>query len=148
MQARGSSEMLAALCAVLFALLLSPAFSSQEYMAPEVIEGAVALEAEQVIDLAGRHPEMVMVDARLEGDRSQGYIEGSVNLPDTVIDCGSLSRLTPRLDHPLMFYCNGVKCRRSSQAVLQALDCGYTQVFWFRGGFSEWKAKGYPYLNE
>jgi rhodanese-related sulfurtransferase len=25
-----------------------------------------------------------------------------------------------------------------------AVKAGYTRVYWFRGGFPEWSAKGYP----
>lgn len=149
MQARGALCMPGVVFAAVFSGALSPVPAwSEEGSAPAAIEGAVLLSAEELVATFERHPRLVMIDARLTGDRRQGYIEGSVSLPNTETDCDSLARVLPGVDHPVVFYCNGPKCRRSYAAVKRALRCGYTRIYWFRGGFAEWKAKGYPYLNE
>jgi tetratricopeptide (TPR) repeat protein len=41
-------------------------------------------------------------------------------------------------DMPLVFFCEGVKSWQSYNAALRALDLGYTQVYWYRGGISAW----------
>ena len=41
-----------------------------------------------------------------------------------------------------------MKCGRSAKAIVIALQCGYSNIYWFRGGFEEWLSKGYPYLQE
>lgn len=114
---------------------------------PESIEGVTRLDAEGVIELAERLPELVIIDARQRMDRQQGYIQGSVSLPDVETDCDSLRALLPGRDMPALFYCNGVQCGRSVIAVQIAKGCGYTRLYWFRGGFEEWKQKGYPFLQ-
>ena len=45
---------------------------------------------------------------------------------------------------PVIFYCNGVKCDRSVKSAQIALDNGYTNIYWFRGGIEEWRANGFP----
>jgi rhodanese-related sulfurtransferase len=54
----------------------------------------------------------------------------------------------PSRDHPVVFYCNGIRCGRSREAAQIARGCGFRNVYWFRGGFEEWLAQGYPYLKE
>ncbi|HFE32620.1 MAG TPA: rhodanese-like domain-containing protein [Gammaproteobacteria bacterium] len=115
---------------------------------PAHIAGSTVVNAEQLIELANDTPSLIIIDSRIRGDRKQGYIETSLSLPNVETDCGSLARLIPDKTSPVLFYCNGVKCGRSGKAVKIAVDCGYHNIYWFRGGFQEWLAKGYPYLQE
>ncbi len=129
-------------------LACPPAWSAEPPRTPETIPGSTRVDAEELIGLVERLPRLVIIDSRIRGDRKQGYIEGSLSLPDTETDCASLARLLPDPAQPVLFYCNGVKCGRSGHAVTIAITCGYRNVYWFRGGFQEWRAKGYPYLQE
>lgn len=115
---------------------------------PEFIKGSTRVTAEQFIDLVGKIPNLIVIDSRIAGDRKQGYVEGSISLPDVDTTCKTLAQKIPSKTTPTLFYCNGVKCGRSAKAVKIALDCGYQKVYWFRGGFEEWLSKGYPYLQE
>lgn len=115
---------------------------------PESIEGTVKVTAEEFIGLVDKIPNLVVIDSRIPGDRKQGFVEGSLSLPDVDTTCESLSKVISKKDAPSLFYCNGVKCGRSAKAIKIALSCGYTNIYWFRGGFEEWLEKGYPYLQE
>jgi rhodanese-related sulfurtransferase len=116
------------------------------YTSPSAIAGARTIDAEQLIALVERDPDVVLIDARIDEDRADGYIEGSVNLVDARTDCDSLAGLLPTRATPVVFYCNGARCDRSDHSVRIAVDCGYQQVYWFRGGIEEWRAKEYPLL--
>ncbi|OFZ69855.1 MAG: hypothetical protein A2Z01_00235 [Betaproteobacteria bacterium RBG_16_58_11] len=115
---------------------------------PEQIPGAQRVDAEAVIEVANKFKNLVIIDSRIPGDRKIGYIEHSISLPDAKTNCKSLAKIIPGKSAPALFYCNGVKCGRSVVATRIALQCGYTNVYWFRGGFEEWKSKEYPYLHE
>lgn len=115
---------------------------------PESIEGTIKVSAEEFIDLVEKIPELVIIDSRIPGDRKQGFIEGSLSLPDVDTTCDSLAKVISKKNAVSLFYCNGVKCGRSAKAIKIALGCGYTNIYWFRGGFEEWLEKGYPYLQE
>ncbi len=116
--------------------------------APESIEATVNVNAEEFIELVENNPELVIIDSRIRGDRIQGFIEGAISLPDTDTTCDSLSKIIRKKETASLFYCNGIKCIRSSKAIKIALNCGYSNIYWFRGGFGEWLEKGYPYLQE
>ena len=116
--------------------------------APESIDATINVNAEEFIELVENIPELVIIDSRIRGDRIQGFIEGALSLPDTDTTCDSLSKIIRKKETASLFYCNGVKCTRSSKAIKIALNCGYSNIYWFRGGFGEWQEKGYPYLQE
>ena len=119
-----------------------------EYLSPPAIEGAVTIDAEQLIALVVEHQDTVLIDSRIGVDRADGYIEGSAPLVDTKTDCDSLSGLIATRTTPVIFYCNGVRCERSGRAAGIAVACGYRDVYWFRGGIEEWRAKEFPLIQD
>ena len=122
--------------------------AADKVISPDTIPGTTKVDAEGVLDAVEKIANLVIIDARIRQDRVQGYIEGSVSLPDVDTSCESLKKIIPRKSSPVLFYCNGPKCGRSVTSSRRALTCGYTQVYWFRGGFEEWKQKNYPILKE
>jgi len=114
---------------------------------PDHIPGTKKVSAEDVIDMLGNIADLVIIDSRMQNDRHHGYIEGSIGLSNVETDCDSLSKHISNKSIPVIFYCNGVKCGRSVKATKIALGCGYSHLYWYRGGFQDWKEKGYPYLT-
>lgn len=56
-----------------------------------------------------------------------------------------LSRLTDRdKSRPVVFFCASRMCWLAHNATLRALDLGYTNVYWYRGGRDSWQAAGLP----
>jgi len=140
-----SKKAVISLCVFLASnLLLASTWAANS---PDAIEGSIKVTAEELIDLVEKTPELIIIDSRIPGDRKQGYVEGSLSLPDVDTTCESLAKLISKKDAPSLFYCNGVKCGRSAKAIKIALGCGYSNIYWFRGGFEEWLEKGYPYLQ-
>lgn len=116
-----------------------------ETKAPESIDGTKRVTAEEVVELATNTPDLIIIDARKTSDReSAGWIEGSVGLPDYDTDAESLAKHVPSKTTPVLFYCNGVKCGRSVKSSKVAVESGYKNIYWFRGGWEEWTEKGMP----
>jgi rhodanese-related sulfurtransferase len=136
---------------LLLLLLLSFTCASAraaEVVSPENIPGVTRVDSDGVINLVNTIPDLIVIDARIPSDRKQGFIEGSVSLPDVDTTCAALQKIVAQKSLPVLFYCNGVKCGRSVKAIKVAQGCGYERIYWFRGGFEEWKAKGYPFITE
>ncbi len=56
-----------------------------------------------------------------------------------------LANLTARdKSRPLVFFCASRMCWMAHNATLRALDLGYTNVSWYRGGRDSWQAAGLP----
>jgi rhodanese-related sulfurtransferase len=115
--------------------------------APESIDGVTIVDAEGLIEKLMSIPDLVLIDSRITTDRKQGFIEGSISLPDIETTCDTLGGVVESKSTPLMFYCNGVKCGRSAKAAQIAVDCDYTNLYWFRNGMEEWKANDYPLVK-
>ncbi len=128
---------------LLFFLFTCRISFADDYISPAEIKGSTKIDAESLIKLAAEHENLVIIDSRIKSDRRQGYIAGSISLPDTKTDCFSLFQMINRKNTATVFYCNGPKCRRSDRAIAIASECGYTNLYWFRGGFEEWKNKNY-----
>lgn len=127
--------------------LVSVCAEASEIKSPEHIDGVTKVGAEGVIELIERIENIIIVDSRIPGDRHKGYIESSVSLPDTKTNCKTLSKVIPEKSRPALFYCNGIKCGRSAIAIKIAQKCGYSELYWFRGGFEDWLKNGFPYIK-
>lgn len=143
----GSHQTLFALCLLGMATLLPAAAGADSYTSPEQIDGVTRVDAEGLIELVNQTPGLILIDSRISADRKEGFIEGSVSLPDDETDCTTLAANIPTLDHPVVFYCNGIRCARSSNAAQIARDCGYSRTYWFRTGVEEWRMEQYPLVR-
>ena len=45
---------------------------------------------------------------------------------------------------PLVFYCLNPECWMSYNAALRAINLGYRNVLWYRGGIEAWQQAGQP----
>jgi len=136
-------HVLATICQLPALLLFADTAQANTYISPEAIAGSTTINAESLIQLAQDHDDLVIIDSRIRSDRRQGFISGSISLPDTETSCATLFPVIDKKTTATVFYCNGAKCRRSDNAVVIASDCGYSKLYWFRGGFEEWKNKNY-----
>jgi rhodanese-related sulfurtransferase len=127
--------------------LLAGRVMASEYISPAAIDGAVTINAEQLIELVGSRADTVLIDSRIHEDHTDGYIEGSLHLVDRETNCESLARVLSGTATPVIFYCNGVNCDRSDKAAVIAIGCGYREIYWFRGGIEEWRASKYPLIQ-
>jgi rhodanese-related sulfurtransferase len=125
-------------------LLCSAVAQADKPIAPEHITGATDLKAEQIIELILNTPELVIIDARKQDEFAKGHIENAISLLDTKMTEEALARHVPDKETPLLFYCNGERCLRSTHAANKAVSWGYGKVYWFRGGWVEWREKNLP----
>ena len=116
--------------------------------ADDVLAVAISIDSENLIELYQSVPGIEIIDTRFREDFVLGHIEKSRNLPLAGIDCKSLSKLAKSPEQAMVFYCNGNAGGSSIEAIKIASSCGYKRLFWFRGGFVEWKDKDYPYVIE
>ena len=134
--------------AMLFPALALTADTASNEAFPESLAVAVTIDAENLIELYQSVPGIKIVDTRIHEDYVLGHIETSHHLPLAATNCKSLSKLAKSAEQAMVFYCNGNAGDSSIEAIQIASGCGYKRLFWFRGGFVEWKDKDYPYVIE
>lgn len=116
--------------------------------APLEISGATTVDAEQIIGLFDTHTDLMIVDSRKASDYSAGHIEGAVLLTNTEMDEQKTASVIPSKDHPVVFYCNGIKCGRAADAVEKALGFGYNKIYYYAKGMEEWNSLSMPVVTE
>lgn len=109
-----------------------------------------AAEAKQMLDRG-----VPLIDTRVATEYAEKTIKGAKSIPyreksakdvkfDRTQDKFDLSKLSADKNAPVVFFCNAGECWKSYKASVLALDAGYKQVHWLRGGMPEWVAKGLP----
>lgn len=126
---------------MLFASLMSASAVAEE-VSPMTVPGATTVDAAKAKELFDQG--VIFVDVRSDKDWAAGRIPDAVHIElKQDYNEGSLSAETGKGD-PVVFYCNGESCLRSSDAAKMAVDWGFTNVYYFRDGFPAWKGAGYP----
>ena len=140
----------------IFSVAMMMMFATQAALAadtPTSLDGATVVDAAKAKEL---HASGVpMVDARVANEYAEAHIKGAISIPykeksaksadfDGKMDRWDLSKLPADKNANIVIYCNGPECWKSYKASKTAVDDGYKHVYWFRGGFPEWKSKGYP----
>ena len=123
-------------------LPVTPA-SAAEPEAPMTVEGTTSITNEEAKALFDEGA--LFVDAREDAAWELGRIPGALHL-DVHTDAFSKEALMEEAEmgDKVVFYCNGIKCLRSSIACTRALEYGYTDVYYYRDGYPGWKNAGYP----
>lgn len=129
---------------LLFSVFVVSNSYASDWEVPIIMDGATPVTAEELSDLMKEMDNLVIIDSRLHSSEKQPAIVGSHPLPYTQTSPDALSNLVPDKLTPVVFYCDGLQCPHSMKAIKKAVSYGYVNVFWFRGGITEWKKKGFP----
>lgn len=129
------------------------AISSMLNTTPKELAGAQVIEAKQASDMVAKG--ITIIDARGDMEFAEGHIKGALLIPyqevsakevgfDAAEDKFDLARLPQDKNTAMLLYCDGTPCWKSYKASVLAIRNGWKNVYWFRGGYPEWKATGYP----
>ena len=129
-----------------FLLFSTTVLAEEKPYAPESIQDVVIVSAEQAIEMILSTPELLLIDSRKKTEYLKGHIEGSINILNTQLEREDLERIAPDKTKAILFYCNGIRCLRSSDSIKKARGWGYTNLIWFRGGWKEWTDKRLPVI--
>lgn len=127
---------------VLMLLTALTPFGAMAELAPEQVSGATTIDGAKAKELFDKG--VLFVDPRSDSDWDAGRIPGAEHLEvNKRLNSDSLSEVIGK-DDAVVFYCNGPKCKRSSTACAQAIEWGFTRVYYYRDGFPDWRRRGYP----
>lgn len=120
------------------------------YFTPRALPGANLVDAKTVAQLL--HRGATFIDTRNDAEFKAGHVPGAKLVPyvekspkqadyEATLDQFEVDKLGDK-NADLIFGCNGPECWKSFKASTAALKAGYKKVYWFRGGFPEWRASG------
>lgn len=125
--------------------------STLGYFTPRSLPGATVVDAATVAKLLADGARYV--DTRTDREFKAGHVPGAVLVPyvekspkdadyDASLDQFDVAQLGSDRNAPLVFACNGAECWKSYKASHAAIKAGFKRVYWFRGGFPEWRSSG------
>lgn len=133
------------------AILAGLSFGAFAENVPDSIPGTTLVDGVKLIEMLGDNENFIVIDARATDGRAKaGWIPGSVHVGfgkgfDGKVQSEKLKKvLGSDMSQPFAAFCNGVRCDRSTTAVNAAKKLGYTNIYWYRGGWDDWTANGYP----
>lgn len=120
---------------------------------PPSLKGAEVVDASKAKSLMDGGAKMI--DTRVAAEYAEAHIKGAINIVykeksaksadfDATQDSFDVSKLPADKGAAIITQCNGAECWKSYKGAVAAIKAGHTKVYWFRGGFPEWKAKGLP----
>lgn len=126
----------------MFMVLLTAQAIAAEKVSPMAVDGATTVDTAKAKSLfdAGA----LFVDVRSDKDWAAGRIPDAVHIELKKKFNETALTNEVKKDEPVVIYCNGESCLRSSQASIDAVKWGFTKVYYYRDGFPAWKAAGYP----
>jgi rhodanese-related sulfurtransferase len=120
---------------------------------PATLAGVKVVAAEEAKKLQdGGVP---LIDTRVAAEYAEKTAKGAKSVPykeksekvvgfDASKDDFDLSKLPSDKAAPMVLFCNAGECWKSYKAAIAAQKAGYSKIYWLRGGFPEWSAKGLP----
>jgi PQQ-dependent catabolism-associated CXXCW motif protein len=121
---------------------------------PLIIPGGRRVTTSEMINLI--NTDAIVVDVLRDSSGGHRTLPGAIYMPGAG-DAGTFrDRLQRRLssvlvqltsqdtNRTLVFLCEGAKCWESYNAALRAMQLGFRNVLWYRGGLSSWMAAKQP----
>lgn len=115
--------------------------------------GVKLVEAAEVQALQAKGA--TLVDTRVAAEFAEATIKGAISVPynpeksakavgfDPKDDKFDLGKLTNKDAHVVLF-CNSGTCWKSYKAAVAMAKAGYKNVYWYRNGMPDWKARKLP----
>lgn len=139
---------------ILLALLaiLSSAALAQE-TPTQAPPGVKLIEAAEVQSLLAKGA--TLVDTRVAAEYGEATIKGAISVPynpeksakavgfDPKDDKFELAKF-PNKDAHIVVFCNSGTCWKSYKAAVMLAKAGYKNVYWYRNGMPDWKARKLP----
>lgn len=146
---RGSQRTRWLLCMVLWACMAAGPVSAEDAEtsgSPLAVPGTETVSPAQAYALFSQG--VPFIDVRNPRLHARRHIPGAHHLDlSSNFTKSALEAIVDR-DKPLVIYCSGRTCRRSSQASEFAVEWGFTRVKYFRDGIVGWRDAGYPLQEE
>ncbi len=95
-------------------------------------------------ELGPERTEVVVVDVREKLEWNEGHIPGAIHVPRGFLEL-QIEEAVPDKDKTVLLYCAGGV--RSLMAGRTLQQMGYQNAISMAGGFGQWKASGYPFVQ-
>ena len=127
---------------VLFMSLFTLNCQAEKKVSVMSVDGATTVTTEE----AKKHFDngVLFIDVRSDKAWNAGRISDAVllDIKSKFTEANMLAEI--KKSDPVVIYCNGETCLRSSKGAKKAVAWGFTQVYYYRDGYGAWKKSGFP----
>ena len=134
--------------------LTGNAVAAEGVETPAVLKGGKVITADEARKLSEAKGAF-FVDTRSPVNFGKGHVPGAVSIGykersdkvpnfDASVDGFDLAKLPADKNAKIVFYSDGPTGWKSYKAAVMAINGGYKNVMYFRGGYADWVSKGYP----
>ncbi|NLF32474.1 MAG: rhodanese-like domain-containing protein [Planctomycetes bacterium] len=88
--------------------------------------------------------DVVLVEVLAPEYFDEYHLPGAINVPMDESFEENIQDAIPQKDRPVVVYCYSAECSASSEAAARMADLGYTDVFHYAAGKTDWHRAGYP----
>lgn len=108
-----------------------------------------SIHAPQEIDLETAYRNFInygaiFIDTRSADDYREGHIPRAVSIPLETLDASEALLFDLSRGETLISYCDGEECSQSIDMAVLLSEMGFTDVYFFFGGWEQWLTAGYP----
>lgn len=119
----------------------------------EAPKGVTLVDAKKVQELQAQGA--LIVDTRKAAEFGEGSIKGAISVPydpeksakevgfDPKMDKFDMTKLADK-NAKIVVFCNAGSCWKSYKSAKVLADNGYKNIFWYREGVPDWKARKLP----
>lgn len=129
---------------VVISVMCAFAFGVKAEVAPLHVKGVITINTEEakVKWLNG----VKFFDPRTPSDYKLGHIPKAINISRTDPSVYNRQNIEAHFakDEPVVIYCNGPSCLKSSRTSAELIKMGYEEVYYYREGFPDWSFEGHP----
>ena len=111
-------------------------------LSPETVAGAKSVDGKQAKMLFNSGA--LFVDTRSNSDWEAGRIPSAVHLELKAVYSEATLSAEATKNEAIVIYCNGTSCLRSAAATAKAVEWGFTNLYYYRLGYPDWKSHRYP----
>lgn len=123
--------------------LAGPASAAEE--TPTQLPGVTIVSADELKPMLDQG--IFVYDLRKKASFIDGHVPGAKSAAayyDAERTSLDTTVLVPNKSDRILFYSHGTTGWKSYWAAVRAVEAGYTNVMWMRGGFAEWSANEFP----
>ena len=116
-------------------------------------KGVTLVDAKKVQELQAQGA--TIVDTRKAAEFGEGSIKGAISVPYDPEKSAKEAGFDPKMDKfdmtkladknaKIVVFCNAGSCWKSYKSAKVLADSGYKNIFWYREGVPDWKARKLP----
>jgi rhodanese-related sulfurtransferase len=106
------------------------------------------LKKEELKKMIDNKEDFKLVNVLSEGAFEMKHIPGSISIPiNDKFEDGVKKKISDK-NAKIVVYCASFECQASPRAAKKLDEMGYTNVYDYEGGISDWEEAGYPLEGE